>query len=874
MINHIGCYIFVTLIPHHPSRPNMRTSYSFYTITLATILGLFGCSESSPINTQEPTCTGDECQTPPDDTCQSECKSGETCVDGVCKCGNEICEINENCQNDRCIPTDDACAGAECHIEPAEDPCEACASGETCENGECKCGNETCAMEEECIAGKCQLPPQDTADPEAEDSEDDGDSEDSSDSEDTETCDPPCAENEICNEAECVPQIEYKICDPECNDETHYCDPSGTCQPYPDEQAHECPDDAEWKDGACVCGSQTCNEDQSCKAGTCINLDPCKSVSCGDGQICVNGECKASTVSFNKTDIDVMFSSESKKLVATKQSDGALKWTVNGKSSLSGLRCKRVKNNEYVEGQYVSKLSDCIKIDDAKHTETIQFLGFTRHLTQNVIVEATNGASTATANLTLKPYFDMNSFVKVTRFETEDKQPFSGIVYKNGYCAGHKLHGSNDYLKHPECSGNYCSISDFHAGKEKCIEEYQKCNNLKANLAGKGNPYALTQLNDDDIHVIDHDMYTEYIQPLMLKKGNSYYGTRASVVAAARFLILQFPYDIPYQMKGLDFTGSARSHYVWAYSTKKIDGASLADVAVYGLNLNKYEYSSLTDHSAKRTIRNDVIPWGAKYNLVQSDKTNNETDYPYNGLECSGFVSWAFRNGHLGLGDWKTELFGTCYRNKTTNKISCPGTRNYKDKSYVNNLNQYNSLNAAYTKLNKLKNSDFVQLNDCPDEPKLDCTKKEDRLKYLKDVFKNAKAGDLLWRGDYVNDNKEHYRSGHVAMIIGIKRNSEGVTHIYVGEAVAKSGNRLTPWSINSFNATSTWATSTKQASFLIKMDRVYNYYSEKYGITPDSEDIAGCPNKTSALAKGGNCYKYTDMYNENFNAAIKNMTW
>ncbi|MBR4985965.1 MAG: hypothetical protein IKY83_09530 [Proteobacteria bacterium] len=860
----------------------MKKINLFSTFTLATILGLFGCSESSPINTQEPMCNGDACLTPPDDTCQTECKSGETCVDGVCKCGNEICDMNETCQNDQCKLNDAPCDGDECQTEPAEDPCEACASGESCINGECKCGNETCAMEEECIAGKCQQAPQDTTDPEAEDSENDGDSEDSGDSEDgdsedTEICDPPCAENEICNEAECVPQIEYKACAPECNDETHYCDPSGTCQPYPDEQAHECPDDAEWQNGACVCGSQTCNDDQICKAGTCINLDPCKIVSCGDGQICVNGECKATMVSFNETDIDVMFSSESKKLVATKQSDGALKWTVNGKSSLSGLRCKRVKNNEYVEGQYVSKLSDCIKIDETKHTETIQFLGFTRHLNQNVIVEATNGASTATANLTLKPYFDMNSFVKVTRFETEDNQAFSGIVYKNGYCAGHKLHDDSDYLKHPECSGNYCSISDFHAGKEKCIEAYQKCTNLKANLAGKGNPYALTQLNDDDIHVIDHDMYTKYIQPLMLKDGNSYYGTRASVVAAARFLILQFPYDIPYQMKGLDFTGSARSHYVWAYNTKTINGARLADVAVYGLNLNKYEYSSLTDHSAKRTIRNDVIPWGAKYNLIQTDKTKKETDYPYNGLECSGFVTWAFRNGHLGLGDWKTELFGNCYRNKTTNETKCPGKRNYKDINYVNKLNQYNSLNAAYTKLNKLKDSDFVQLNACPDKPKLDCTQKDDRLTYLKDVFKDAKAGDLLWRGNYVKGNKSHYRNGHVAMIIGIKRNKGEVTHIYVGEAVSKSGNRLAQWSINKFNTDSLWATSTTQASFLIKMDRVYNYYSEpekNHNFDIKDDDIAGCPNKTSTLAKGGNCYKYTDMYNENFNAAIKNMTW
>ena len=33
-----------------------------------------------------------------------------------------------------------------------------------------------------------------------------------------------------------------------------------------------------------------------------------------------------------------------------------------------------------------------------------------------------------------------------------------------------------------------------------------------------------------------------------------------------------------------------------------------------------------------------------------------------------------------------------------------------------------------------------------------------------------------------------------------------------------------------------------------------------------------GCPiNDSQELAKGGNCYKYTDMYNTKFNDAVKN---
>ena len=48
-------------------------------------------------------------------------------------------------------------------------------------------------------------------------------------------------------------------------------------------------------------------------------------------------------------------------------------------------------------------------------------------------------------------------------------------------------------------------------------------------------------------------------------------------------------------------------------------------------------------------------------------------------------------------------------------------------------------------------------------------------------------------------------------------------------------------------------------------MDNVYNYYSDIYHITTESEK-SDCPDGEKS---GGNCYKYTELYNDAFNQAI-----
>ena len=55
--------------------------------------------------------------------------SGETCVDGICKCGgNPTCSTNEQ-RGSYCDATNGVCKCAE--------SVDLCATDETCENGEC-----------------------------------------------------------------------------------------------------------------------------------------------------------------------------------------------------------------------------------------------------------------------------------------------------------------------------------------------------------------------------------------------------------------------------------------------------------------------------------------------------------------------------------------------------------------------------------------------------------------------------------------------------------------------------------------------------------------------------------------------------------------
>jgi len=113
------------------------------------------------------------------------------------------------------------------------------------------------------------------------------------------------------------------------------------------------------------------------------------------------------------------------------------------------------------------------------------------------------------------------------------------------------------------------------------------------------------------------------------------YQTRAGVVAAARFLTLEFPYKISYYWENgrLNNTGT---HYV--------DGEG----RYYhkGLYLDETKYDSIVASLFGPAM------WGCSM-------VSYEDDHPYytpgqkysNGLDCSGFVSWALLNGGFDVGD-------------------------------------------------------------------------------------------------------------------------------------------------------------------------------------------------------------------------------
>ena len=116
---------------------------------------------------------------------------------------------------------------------------------------------------------------------------------------------------------------------------------------------------------------------------------------------------------------------------------------------------------------------------------------------------------------------------------------------------------------------------------------------------------------------------------LILKNriNNVGYQTRASVVEAARFLVLDFPYKINY------FYENGRQ------TTNKVDGEG----RYYheGLYLNSTRYKNLTGS----TTLNNRGSWGC------SIYSTPVKEYLDNGLDCSGFVSWALLNGGFDVKD-------------------------------------------------------------------------------------------------------------------------------------------------------------------------------------------------------------------------------
>lgn len=113
------------------------------------------------------------------------------------------------------------------------------------------------------------------------------------------------------------------------------------------------------------------------------------------------------------------------------------------------------------------------------------------------------------------------------------------------------------------------------------------------------------------------------------------YGTRAGVVAAARFATLEFSYRIDY------FYENGRLNNYDPFP--KVDGEG----RYYhrGMYLHESKFDSISDSYVGPAI------WGCKLkNFTNWGKWVRNNYYP-NGLDCSGFVSWVLLNGGFDIGD-------------------------------------------------------------------------------------------------------------------------------------------------------------------------------------------------------------------------------
>jgi len=116
------------------------------------------------------------------------------------------------------------------------------------------------------------------------------------------------------------------------------------------------------------------------------------------------------------------------------------------------------------------------------------------------------------------------------------------------------------------------------------------------------------------------------------------FGTRGGTIAAARFLTLSFPYKVTYFYEH----GRLETYYP---GQRKVDGEGRYHHI--GLYLDESRFKSIDDN----LVKEKKATWGCP--LTNYDDTDGwavGAKKP-NGLDCSGFVTWALMNGGTDVGD-------------------------------------------------------------------------------------------------------------------------------------------------------------------------------------------------------------------------------
>ena len=135
------------------------------------------------------------------------------------------------------------------------------------------------------------------------------------------------------------------------------------------------------------------------------------------------------------------------------------------------------------------------------------------------------------------------------------------------------------------------------------------------------------QFSEEESNLLDKALFD--------RVNSAGYQTRAGAVAAARFLALEFSYKIPYFYEN----GRLENYDV----IRHVDGEG----RYYhrGLYLSESKFNDIT-----ASYKGPVI-WGCPLtNLNTAGRYKAYVKYP-NGLDCSGFISWALLNGGFDVGD-------------------------------------------------------------------------------------------------------------------------------------------------------------------------------------------------------------------------------
>ncbi len=799
-------------------------------------------------------CSGESDNTASDD-CADKCSETQTCVSGKC--------VDDNSQ--QCDPAcvdGQICKDGQC-VENSEKICDpACVDGQICKDGQCvenseKICDPACVDGQICKDGQCV--------------------------ENTEkTCEPACEEGEICEDGKCVDSdvgIDDIECSPECED-NQICS-NGKCvkndEPVPPEDIKTPAFNVTPLDGL-VTVQNIVNAEFSVILGKAPQKNVIIPIKSNAPEL---GKLSAQKVTFTT---DNWNTPQKITITATTETQDNPQTPYTIVVGPSQSEDKDYNNLKAVEvqvthhNQYQSTDAVTLSLDK---TEAKLFLRKVKH---NNASASEENSITIHAKLN-EDTKDQNIFWKFENVTDKvDYTHLIDVVYddidKSGTARTVKIvrkeYGLNsnaniskklDLARTIKVTVSHVSGKNASATIElkpylapgfsysyitKNIRDYAyiKKGNDEISNKDKGD-FECGYYDEHTTQVLNYDMMHDYVEPKMYKaKDGKLYPTRASVVAAARFIVTQFPKDIAYisQNAFVQPKDTKRpltlSSYIWAKSYDE-KAPEIDNYRLYGFNLTDTGYNS-PSFAEKNKIKKDGIPWncsfGKYYNQELKNTKGEVLPEQYNGLRCTGFVTWAMRNGRFGLGDVYASVFGQNYPKSPKRMYSDP-----EKTSYFKGGKTLRDHENVYEKLNKLEESDFVYLGDLNEKK-----------------AREIKAGDILW---YFYYNCEAGKKcpeqcepsgGHFELVLGITYNSDKtIKYFYVGNA----GNRLSVKTVDDMknwgwvssrdkDKPDAWGKVFKEGDVckdrrIVKMGHVYNYYSDLL--------------KESGYE--GDTYQYTDMW-------------